>query len=377
MSNQRSVVLQLSNDYLQQDVYQMLTSHLEQRGLTQWVFMAARRQSVTDRCPPDQGGMRYAAPNILRPYHKVLFRRKSELIYSTLAKTYDLSRVGVVHAHFLYTDGRVARLVHERHGIPFVVSVRPHTDIDSFMRYRPDLLPWACDNLLRAHAVICLTPGSRELLLAGLPSDVRRRVRFNIHVIPHGLAPVWHEAPPAPLESEELRILSVGDMTPNKNVEGMARAIDRLVSQGRRVQLTLVGGGAGRPPRASRPWITWIPHVSDRAALREIVRQHHIFMMPSFSETFGVAYIESLSQGLPVIHARGQGVAGLFTEGVASESVDPNDARDMADAIEHVAARRLQVFSQCIAETRSFRWPLLAERVHALYRSAGLEGSAS
>lgn len=377
MTETGTVALQLSNDYLQQDVYRSLTAELERRGVNQWVFMAARKQAVTDRCPKDAGRIRYAAPNILRPYHRILFRRKSELMYSTLERTYDLSMVGVVHAHFLYTDGRVARLIHQRRGIPFIVSVRPHTDINSFMRYRPDLLPWACENLLRAHAVICLTPGSRDLLLAGLPSDVRRRVRFNIHVIPHGLAGEWHEAPVAPLESDDLKILSVGDMTPNKNVEGMVRAIDRLRAQGRDIELTLVGGGVGRPPRASRPWIRWIPHVSDRITLREIVRQHHIFMMPSFSETFGVAYVESLSQGLPAIHARGQGVAGLFTEGVTSESVDPHDPKDMANAIEHVAARRLQVFSQCISETRRFRWPIVAERIHELYRSAGLREAVS
>lgn len=371
-------VLQLSNDYLQQDVYRHLTDGLAARGVRQFVFMASRSQAVTDRCPPDEPMVRYAAPNILRLRHKLLFRQKSELILSTVSSTYDLSLVRLVHAHFMFSDGQVARMLHERHGLPFVVSVRPHTDIDSFMRLRPDLMPWGCENLRRAHAVICLSPGSRDLLLRKIPSDVRREVRFKIHVIPHGLAPEWHEAPAAPQQSETIRILSVGDMTRNKNIRGVVNAIDRLVSAGRRIRLTLVGGrGRTRRPMPNRPWIDWIPHMANRLALRAIVRENHIFMMPSFSETFGVAYVEALSQGLPAIHSSGQGISGLFEDGVTTEAVDPHDPRDMANAIEHVARRRVDVFDRCIAATKSYRWSAVAERVHEIYRSAGLSGGAA
>ena len=197
-------------------------------------------------------------------------------------------------------------------------------------------------------------------------------------MIPHGLAPEWHEAPAEPDRSDVLRILSVGDMTGNKNVRGIVKAIDRLVARGQRIELTLVGGrGRSSPPHAPRPWIQWIPHVADRLALREIVRRHHIFMMPSFSETFGVAYVESLSQGLPAIHSRGQGISGLFEDGVTTEAVDPRDPEDMANAIEHVARRRLDVFDRCIAATKGYRWSAAAERMHAIYREAGLPGGPS
>jgi glycosyltransferase involved in cell wall biosynthesis len=99
--------------------------------------------------------------------------------------------------------------------------------------------------------------------------------------------------------------------------------------------------------------------------------------MPSFSETFGVAYVESLSQGQPAIHSRGQGISGLFEDGVTTEAVDPRDPADMANAIEHVARRRLDVFDQCIAATKGYRWSEAAERMHAIYREAGLPGGPS
>jgi glycosyltransferase involved in cell wall biosynthesis len=371
----KGTVLQLSNDYLQQDVYRHLTDGLAARGVRQFVFMSARKQSVTDQCPKDDALVRYAAPNILKLHHKVMFRRKAELVYSIVGQTYDLSQVGLVHAHFLFSDRQVARMLHERCDMPFVVSVRPHTDIDSFMRLRPDLMPWGCENLLRAAAVICLSPGSRDLLLSRIPSDVRRRVRFKIHVVPHGLSTEWHDAPLEPDRYGTLRILTVGDMSRNKNVRGIVRAIDRLVGRGQLIELTLVGGrGRSSPPGPSRPWIHWIPHVADRLALRTIVRRHHIFMMPSFSETFGVAYVEALSQGLPAIHSRGQGISGLFEDGVTTEAVDPRDPADMANAIEHVARRRLEVFGRCISSTKDYRWSNVAERVHAIYREAGLHG---
>ena len=43
--------------------------------------------------------------------------------------------------------------------------------------------------------------------------------------------------------------------------------------------------------------------------------------MPSRYETFGLVYGEAMSQGLPIIYSKGQGVDGYFKEGTVGYGV--------------------------------------------------------
>jgi glycosyltransferase involved in cell wall biosynthesis len=50
-------------------------------------------------------------------------------------------------------------------------------------------------------------------------------------------------------------------------------------------------------------------------------RNSDIFIMPSYNETFGLVYIEAMSQGLPIIYTQNEGVDGYFKEGSVGYSV--------------------------------------------------------
>jgi glycosyltransferase involved in cell wall biosynthesis len=55
-------------------------------------------------------------------------------------------------------------------------------------------------------------------------------------------------------------------------------------------------------------------------------------ILPSKSETFGLVYIEAMSQGLPVIYTKGQGIDGLF-ESQVGYGIDPEDIQGIIEAI--------------------------------------------
>ncbi|GGG80148.1 hypothetical protein GCM10007415_10670 [Parapedobacter pyrenivorans] len=66
---------------------------------------------------------------------------------------------------------------------------------------------------------------------------------------------------------------------------------------------------------ASRfPEINYFGLIQDKNELKTIYRQHDIFIMPSYRETFGLVYVEALTQGLSLIIGRGEGVDGMFDE---------------------------------------------------------------
>jgi glycosyltransferase involved in cell wall biosynthesis len=67
--------------------------------------------------------------------------------------------------------------------------------------------------------------------------------------------------------------------------------------------------------------------------LIDIYRANDIFVMPSFTESFGLVYAEAISQGLPVVYSIGQGFDRQFPEGEVGYHADPNSAQSVADAI--------------------------------------------
>ena len=55
--------------------------------------------------------------------------------------------------------------------------------------------------------------------------------------------------------------------------------------------------------------------------------------MPSLTETFGLVYVEALSQGLPILYTKGEGVDGFFSPSYG-ESCNPRSIQDISEKIE-------------------------------------------
>lgn len=67
------------------------------------------------------------------------------------------------------------------------------------------------------------------------------------------------------------------------------------------LRLTIVSGGRSLAGGlADQPGVRWLG-TAERAELASIYKQADVFVMPSFSDTFGMVYLEAMSFGLPVI----------------------------------------------------------------------------
>ena len=167
----------------------------------------------------------------------------------------------------------------------------------------------------------------------------------------------------------------MGDFTPNKNIAGIVAALQMLRAQ-HDASLTVVGGGSdvdGAVQRllaqhASRG-VTALGRIRDRQRLQALYREHDILVMPSFHETFGLAYIEALSQGMPIVHSRGQGVDGYFAPGTVAAAVDPADPASIAAGIGALAARLPGVRADCLRQARRFAWGEVGETYRETYRA--------
>jgi glycosyltransferase involved in cell wall biosynthesis len=91
--------------------------------------------------------------------------------------------------------------------------------------------------------------------------------------------------------------------------------------------------------------------------------------MPSFAETFGLVYAEALSQGLPLIYTKGQGIDGYFRDGEVGYAVDPNDPEEIADRISMILRRYLEISNFCTAQAGQFSWERIGNIYKSLYES--------
>lgn len=105
---------------------------------------------------------------------------------------------------------------------------------------------------------------------------------------------------------------------------------------------------------------------------RELLWALDIFAMPSLKEGLGVAALEAMACGLPVVASRTGGLADLIEDGRTGMLVAPGVAGALADGIAALAdapARRAEIGSAAAARVRSdYTMAAMAERTLALYR---------
>ncbi len=148
------------------------------------------------------------------------------------------------------------------------------------------------------------------------------------------------------IESKNFNILSVGNLVDTKGFDILIHAFARVQSQYRDMSLTIIGSGKQQKKLVNQilslgleKQINMIP-----AQPNEIVRNTYkcfdLFALPSYSETFGIVYIEAMEAGLPVIGVRGQGIDGVVRDGVTGLLCEPRNVSDLVSKIRWVINNR-------------------------------------
>nr|MBC7244582.1 glycosyltransferase family 4 protein [Chloroflexota bacterium] len=253
----------------------------------------------------------------------------------------------------------------------------------SWRRWNPEgPAMWLFDVAFRgmqraAHVVIVSEYAKQELV-----SETRYPAE-RIHVVYHGLEPIFH--PLSPNERERQRaallrngnrylLLHVGHSAARKNTEALYRAVAILRQGGWPVQLVRVGG----IPTASQarlieglglgPVTTHIAYMENQA-LPAYYAAADAFIFPSLYEGFGVPLIEAMACGTPIVCSDW----ALFHE-VCSDAAyfaDPRCPDALAEAIAQVLANPAlceELRQRGLQRAREFTWERTALGTLAVYR---------
>jgi glycosyltransferase involved in cell wall biosynthesis len=367
-------ILHIINDYAGTDVYRELISNLSlDKCIQQRVVSLVRSDCEVSYPKPEGLNIQFFIDKQLKSYHRLFFRTKIKKIFKFIEEKKLLVDITLVHAHMLYSDGAVALKIYQKYDIPYIVAIRD-TDVNYFMRFRPDLSAIRNKIIANSKALIFICPAHLDKLLDYMPAKFHFEIRAKSHIIGNGIPLFWHQKSPASFREkiDVLRVIYVGNFSKNKNIRGLLKAVEKI-SKFRKIHLSIVGGTESEALKAGLviPFsldVTFHGRVISKDKLIRILRDNDIFAMPSFTETFGLAYAEALSQGLPILHSFGQGLDGYFPQNTVSEAVIPNSYESIAAGIINLENRLLTIRSECISQARQFNWPEISLHYIKMYK---------
>ena len=119
---------------------------------------------------------------------------------------------------------------------------------------------------------------------------------------------------------------------------------------------------------AMRPQDRYLGRISGMDAMKAFYADCDVLLVPSSAETFGMVYLEAMSQGVPVLYTMGQGFDGQFPEGEVGYAVPCGDVRAQAQALGRVMQGYAERSKRCIEGARRYAWPRIAGMWMELYR---------
>lgn len=141
------------------------------------------------------------------------------------------------------------------------------------------------------------------------------------------------------VERTNFEVISVARLSPEKAQRVLIDAVARLVSEGRRIRLCLVGEGPDR--RALEEHIVAcnlsgtvrLEGALNQDQLKGLYRESHAFVLASLAEGVPVVLMEAMAMEIPCVATRVAGIPELIEDGVDGLLVAPSDIGQLATAI--------------------------------------------
>lgn len=334
------MIVHICNNYVSSKVHRELVSSLAGCGVEQEVFIAIRQSGDCGKNEFENEKVSFdyqKYPGFILKYFPVLkvlwifllFRRNRGR--RTMKRGQD-----IILAHTLWSDGAVAYINKIIFGTPYVAVVR-NTDLNWFIPKLPHYR-WLVKRIVsNAESLVFVSSVYKSKLKDNYPSLYSAAA--STAVLPNGLDRFWIDNKLSSSTARPPVVFFAGRFDENKNLPAIYGSVQQARNTLPSLELHLAGGTSADFKRLTGlkeipDWIKVLGKVNDKDKMLDLYRSASVFLMPSFHETFGLVYLEALSQGCPFIFTRGEGMDGLldvpFAIAVGPDAINEIEAAILA-----------------------------------------------
>jgi glycosyltransferase involved in cell wall biosynthesis len=303
--------------------------------------------------------------SFFRPAYAYRFVRSLVALFWFLRR----SDPDVVNQHFFMTTALHFALLKPLFGYRLVLSCHG-SDVKHLRAMHRRAAPFI---LSRTDAVTCVSQSLVDTLEKQVPELP------TTHVIPNGIDYDFWQLDEASSDTrQEKQLISVGSLKRVKGHDVLIRAFPKVLEEHPDATLRLVGDG---PKQSEYEKMTedlgvtdcidfagWLTEVEVRSSLRKAT----LFVFPSRHEGFGIALLEAMAAGCPVVASNVGGIPEVV-RGADAMLVPPEDSNALAEAINAVLRDegwRETARSSVIERAAQFTWASAVDRYEDCLRGA-------
>jgi len=276
---------------------------------------------------------------------------------SKLAEVIEEYAIDVIHAHYAVPHATAAILARD------MVKTRPRPVVVTTL-HGTDVTLVGLDRAYLRTTQYSIENSDLVTAVSQYLADYTRTemgIERSVHVIPNT---VDHKRF-SPKGSAELRqryahpdeklLIHISNFRPVKRVEDVVRVFAK-VSQSTGARLLMVGDGPDRHQAfelASELGVSGrVSFLGSFPRIEDLLSVCDLFLLPSAQESFGLAALEAMASGVPVVASQVGGVPEVVEDGKTGFLCDMGDAEGMAEAALKLLSKRelYQKFSRAARE---------------------------
>jgi len=251
----------------------------------------------------------------VKNYGIVLSFRRLGFFSFLIQKFHDID---LIHAHFIQWGHEIGLPLSQLLGVPLVVTAHD----GHILQYDSKIL-----SKLGQKSSIILCPSSFQK-----KQWLSKTQNGNLKVLPNAIdIDKFPIRPVFPCSSGRVRLLVVSRLVKHKRVSDVIFAVSKLNSDVFDCELTIIGDGPERDTlealvkrlslSSKVNFLGFVPH---DLVINEMYNSD-IFIHPSENESFGIAVMEAMAAGLPVVVADSGGVRDFVFDGVTGLLYSPGN----------------------------------------------------
>ncbi|MBP7653217.1 glycosyltransferase family 4 protein [Candidatus Dependentiae bacterium] len=266
---------------------------------------------------------------------------------NTLKKTYDIdfNKFNLIHSHKLCFEGPIAYNYSLKHNIPFIISVR--TFDFPVLKYRIDLRSFYKKILLAAKQIIFISPWMENFLADIIGTSFYNSYLKNKTFCLGSIINLnYSDKLTIAFDKKQSVFKFVTVMKISElyiKVKNIRRVLESLSKLEIPFMFDIIGtGDSGSVKKLNKMIekyrlngkVRLTGYVENRY-IADYLKQYDAYIMPSYPETLGMAFIEALNAGVPVIYSQNAGIDGFFDDSIGIK-VNPFDINSIYQGIKKI-----------------------------------------